>query len=395
MCVIGAIAVLLAAGCGDDRAPPAPTGRDGGGLDAPFDAGPRVDGGPAECTAGEVVELGRGVDGATMRVAASGGPESFVVAWVDGASIVARFVPSDGPPGEPRVVTDTPIAPDAPATAWLGAEWGVLFTGDGAGGRDLFFRALAADGSPTGDVTALTEDAEDDASPAMITAPGGAIAAWVRADAPAVARISGASFSWGPVALGDADGPAHVALAPLGEGGYFAGWASPPVVRARLFGGDGAPGSSVITLAADLVAGPGIAAAGGTSGGAVVFEVATSPVRSDLRLQALLVDGTASGPPHLATEGGIEGRAPALVRFAGAWAGAWRAGSLGTHHVRLGLFAVEGEPVRQLSLGPLESGEASVALAVSSDGVLLVAWADREADSGETVVRARTVTCRS
>ena len=384
---IAVLAFVMVASCGDDGAPPAGT-LDGSRRDGGGDAGPRPDGGEPGCTVEAPIELARDEAGGAVDVAVAGGPDSFLIAWTSAEGASAAVMPSAGSPGAP---IELATAATDPAAVFAEDEWVAAWVDAG----ELHLRTVSADGAELGTVARLTDDAIDDRAPSLVAATGDLIAAWIR-DGEAVAARTGrdGTVEWGPVALGAAGAASEVAVAPLGESDYFAAWSAPPDAHARTFGFAGTLRGEVVAFDPALVVAGGVAAAGGPLAGAVLFDVTTSGTREDVRLQPIAVDGTIAGTATLATIEGIWGRTPALVRFAGAWAGLWRAGTLGTGHVRLGLFALEGEPVLQVAVTPLSSLEGEVALAVATDGTVLAIWTDRASAGSATVVGASRMVCR-
>lgn len=399
------LAVLLAvglAGCSDDD------GRPPGAIgDASIDAtvptdGPapdaaRTDAGPAGCTVGEVLELARDGAGGGFQVAAAGGPELFAVVWTgadEGApAVAARIVPSDGPPGERLALAEGDAS--GPAVAAMDGAWIAAWSSAGtAGSLELFARSLPTDGSAPPDATRVTDDAIDDAAPTLVGTPSSVVAAWLRGSDAVAGRLGAdGTLSWGPTVLGEASGASEIGLGRLDDR-FFAGWATAAGLQLRVVRGDGDLPGTVTSLPSDAPATGQVALAGGSSGGAALYGLQTSAARRDLRLQHLIApEATASTAARLATVDGVPGHSPALVRFAGAWAGAWRAGMLGTHHVRLGLFAIEGDVLEQRSLAPLGDAEGALALAVASDGTLLVVWGDG-AEDGASLLQGIRIECR-
>jgi hypothetical protein len=335
------------------------------------------------------MELARDDAGGPIEIAAAGGPDSFLIAWASATGASAVVMPSDGAPGEPVTLA---AAGTSIAAVWADTQWIAVWADAG----DLYLRTVSPDGADLGSAVLLTDDATEDRAPSLVAAASGdVIAAWIRGDDAVAARAaSDGALDWGPTVLGTTTPAGEVAVAPLGEGDYFATWSESPAVRSRQFGFAGSLRGDAIAFDPSLAAAGGVAAAGGPLAGAVLFEVTTSASREDLRLQPVGIDGMPSGAADLATADGVWGRSPALVRFAGAWAGFWRAGQIGTGHARVGLFSVEGEPVLQIAIAPIVALAGEVALAVASDGTLLAVWTDEATSGAPTVVSVARIVCR-
>ncbi len=385
--------------CGDDDGPPGiPTG-DTGPIDARTDRGRDTggdddDGGgedasdsggdgsvPAGCSReGGVIDVTRDEMGGRVTIAVGGGSTQFLLAYEKEGAVFARTADFAGVLGtEERVSTSGVTVATDPVIARAGDGWLIAWAeGVSDAGLDVFVRTVSAS-VELGTPHQITDDAVSDAEPAIAVNDGGALLAWMRDGAAVVRELSS---NGEPVGTQQtiADQALGVSVAGLG-GGYRVAYVSggdAPNAWIRRTESDGAPTGEAeqASLSDDAYGGVSVAASEG-HGAIVVYDIASSATRRDIRSRIFLESGAAVGSERLLSTGGVPGQAPAVVPFIGGYAAAWRAGPLGVRHVRLALLAPEGDPQEQTEIVLLREQEGSVGVATADDGTLITVWSDR------------------
>lgn len=431
-----ALAILLAAGCGDDDVPP-PIGFDASRPDG----GPVADGGPLpdadspdmdssasdddagttipmDCVTTDDDRIALGGDARTgsRHVAVAAGSAGFVVPYTlnEGGfdDVFARLIPSSGEPSAPLTITDNFASERAPTLVWSGEGFVAGWHDNDGRGFEVVTRELDAMGSPVGDARTISTPRTGHVHDRLALARVGSdvIATFVEEEVLAgtrrlqAARLGSDGGLRGTIAS-ISDPPANdPAIASRGDGSMVV-WARSGDDGASIVArplDDGAMASGAVQTVSTQSNAAGVVSIAETPTGqlGVVFDVdvAGGGSRQEVRFRALsAVTGEASGLETVITPGTSRGHSPGIAAFAGGYAVAFRATSdtdLSEPTIRLALVAPNGSRTVLTNLDPTTPDGGPVRVAVGLDGSILVTWAEPAGDGGTELV-ARRLRCGS
>ncbi len=426
-----ACALGLVAACGGDTAPP-PTfdaavdaGTDSGldasgldaggdsGLDAGFDAGVDAsldagfDAGPPPCASPtiDVFDLVTAASARPRRVHVAAGAGRFVVSWEENRlgqrDVFSRVIPTVGPMGDEVAITDSFDVTEEPAALDRGDAVWFVYRDNREGNFEVYFEPRMANLLPGAAAQRLTNDAIRNERPLIAPLSAGALIAWTDSDGLGMSELRAVSVD-GSGAVGMAQSPlpgravsqsrmrawgdgAVVAFAePREEGGIDA-----YVVR---LGSDGAAAGSVAPMSGAGDVSGSVDAALSAGGGMFVF-AATTPVGGrKVRMRPLNMAARPRGPDEQPLFTDVDTSDPSVVGWGDGFAVSHRAlagAGVTEPAIRVSFIDAFGRVNDTVDLATA-AGRESPTWIDTTDGALVVAWADVEA---ETTIRAARIRC--
>lgn len=390
---------------------------DASALDAPDAGGSAADGGgrgfdPSRCRVGsdDLVTLAIDSLARDRDVGVAAGASRFAIAFSsrqEGFENVRLVeIPATGPvlAAAESITTGTALERD-PVLAPNGSGWIVSWYGNPEGDFDTYAIGWQ-DGriAPGSARVRLSARVGRDDQPAIVATPSGALAAWVEARGAAMDErvpvtrmlLATATPSGEPRDAAPAGaGIGRIAIEDRAEG-YLLAWvdssAAAPSPLVQALDASGTPRGAPISIGAEGNADGTIDLATSPSGGAVVFGASVAGIRPEVRARLVDREGAPSGPERVITPAPSSGRDASIAALAGGYAVAYR--ELGSRPtLRIVLLDALLAPVGSFEITAVRATGGRVTIRASGEGRMIVGWADVDAASGTTAIRAARIRC--